>query len=125
MGAPRFVQPRAPGSASGSATLALWLGIFSCTACVLSLGLLALATLPAGVAALVLGLRARRRGGGSAAAVLGAIGIALSLLALVFWVALVLIGGLTVELFDVWDDLERWFELPPVDNPADPAPPVI
>lgn len=122
---PRFVQPRPAGPAASRAGLALWLGIGSVAASVLSLGLLALVTLPAGIAALVLGIRARRQGGGSAAAILGGLGIALSLLAMLFWIVLVVLGGLTLEFLSFWDSIEKWLELPPIEDPANPDAPII
>lgn len=114
MSAPQFVQPR---RTAGRGTAALWLGILSCAICLLSLGLLALLTLALGIAALVVGLRRRQ----TAAAVLGGIGTLLSLLAIAFWIGLVIIGGLAIEFID----LEGWLDLPPVEDPTDPDPPII
>jgi hypothetical protein len=123
--APRFVQPRPARPAGGQGTAALWLGIASIVICVLSVGVLALLTLPLGIAALVLGIKARRRGAGNAGLILGAIGVLLSLLALLFWVVLVIIGGFTLEFLDFWDQIEGWLELPAPEDPTDPDPPII
>lgn len=125
MAAPRFVQPRPAAPGTGRATLALWLGISSIVICVLSAGVLALLTLPAGIAAVVLGMRARRDGPGTAGLMTGAVGVVLSLLAMLFWIGLVIIGGLTLEFVDVWGALEEWLELPPPEDPADPDPRII
>ena len=91
----------------------------------LSLGVLAFITLPVAIAAVVLGVKARRRGAGGAGLILGVIGVLLSLLALVFWIVVVIVGGLTLEFLDVWPAIEDWLELPAPENPADPDPPII
>ena len=120
MGAPRFVQPRPASPAGSSASVALWLGIGSIVACVISVGLLALPALAAGIGAVVVGSRARARGGGSGGIITGAIGIVLSVLALLLWIALLVVGGLTLEFLDVWGEFEDWLETPPGEGPEDP-----
>ena len=125
MGAPRFVQPRPASPGSSDGTLALWLGIGSIVMCLISLGLLALPALLCAIGAVVLGVRARRRGGGRGGIVTGAIGIAVSLLALVFWIALVILGGLSLEFLDFWDAIEEWLDIPPVEDPVNPDAPII
>ena len=125
MGAPRFVQPSPAGPGERDAGLAVGLGIASIVLCVISLGLLALPGLVCGVGAVIEGVRARRRGRGGRGVVIGAIGIALCLLALAFWVLLVILGGLTLEFLDFWGTLEDWLDLPPVEDPVNPDAPII
>jgi hypothetical protein len=120
MGAPRFVQPRPASPAGSNASLALWLGIGSIVVCVISLGLLALPALLGGIGALVLGLRGRRHGGGRGGAIAGAIAVVLALLAMVFWIVLVILGGLTLDFLDGLGSIEDWFDLPPEQTPDDP-----
>lgn len=99
------------------------LGILGLVLLVLSLGLLAILSLPMCIAAWIMGRKAVARTSGEAAdgaglaragLILGRVGTALSVLALIAWTVLIALAD------DIFEDIEEWLEDLDDDGDGDP-----
>jgi hypothetical protein len=107
---PRFVQPKPSGPSSGLAVTGIVLAVCSLGLLLLSLGLSFALSLPMAIGAWVAAARARKSGStgqASAARVLAILGVTLSVIAMVAWLALIVAGFSPEEL---QRDLERELE---------------